>query len=146
MGETKKKATADALSWCEEFQQNLTSAGIAYPNEVNGTKEMHTFKTITDPPFFMSVHRQEVDRICFKMMATKTYYENKMTANFVKILKNRPISGRVIDVGMNVGWFTLLSRSLGHEVLSFEPDPSNIIRLCESLALNNWADGSLCTW
>lgn len=80
------------------------------------------------------------------MMATKTYYENKMTANFVKILKNRPISGRVIDVGMNVGWFTLLSRSLGHEVLSFEPDPSNIIRLCESLALNNWADGSLCTW
>lgn len=52
MGETKKKATADALSWCEEFQQNLTSAGIADPNEVNGTKEVYTFQTITDPPFF----------------------------------------------------------------------------------------------
>jgi len=141
MGETKKKATADALSWCEEFQQNLTSAGIAYPNEVNGTKEMHTFQTITDPPFFMSVHRQEVDRIRFEMMGTKTYYEKQMTANFVKILKNRTISGRVIDVGMNIGWFTLLSRSLGHEILSFEPNPSNIVRLCESLALNDWTDG-----
>jgi len=141
MGETKKKATADALSWCEEFQQNLTSAGIAYPNEVNGTKEMHTFQTITDPPFFMSVHRQEVDRIRFEMMGTKTYYEKQMTANFVKILKNRTISGRVIDVGMNIGWFTLLSRSLGHDVLSFEPNPSNIVRLCESLALNDWTDG-----
>jgi len=64
-----------------------------------------------------------------------------MTEIFVKILKDRSAPGRVIDVGMNVGWFTLLSRSLGHEVISFEPNPMNILRVCESIALNNWKDG-----
>jgi FkbM family methyltransferase len=31
-------------------------------------------------------------------------------------------------------------RALGHRTVSFEPNPINCLRLCESLALNNWTD------
>jgi FkbM family methyltransferase len=39
---------------------------------------------------------------------------------------------------MSIGWFSLLSRSFGHDVVSFEPNPMNIDRMCESLQLNSW--------
>ena len=42
----------------------------------------------------------------------------------------------VIDVGGNIGYYTLLSASLNHHVITFEINPANLIRLCESIQLN----------
>ena len=64
------------------------------------------------------------------------YYEDEVHARFVKILDNEPRSF-VLDVGANIGYYTLLSAALGHDVISFEPNPANILRLCDSLRLND---------
>ena len=58
---------------------------------------------------------------------------------FVKILTNAPTSV-VVDVGANIGYYTLLSAALGHAVVSFEPNPANILRICDSLRLNDYRD------
>lgn len=116
------------------------AADFTDPNMVNGTKESYTFQTVYDPTFWVALHRPAADPVRASMLHYKKYYEQFITAEFQDILKNAPL-GRVIDVGMNIGWFTLLSRSLGHEVLLFEPNLMNILRTCESIALNNWTSG-----
>jgi hypothetical protein len=42
----------------------------------------------------------------------------------------------VLDVGANVGYYSLLSAARQHAVVSFEINPSNLIRLCESIHWN----------
>ena len=47
---------------------------------------------------------------------------------------------RVIDVGGNVGWYSLLSAALGAKVDYFEPNQMNYHRACESICVNGWSD------
>jgi FkbM family methyltransferase len=47
-------------------------------------------------------------------------------------------------VGGNIGWYTLLSASMGAKVDVFEPNPKNFLRMCESICVNSWMDGQ-CT-
>jgi hypothetical protein len=54
--------------------------------------------------------------------------EKHLTDCFYEILLNSTIQHHVVDVGGNIGWFTLLSRSVGASVDVFEPNPSNIKR------------------
>jgi FkbM family methyltransferase len=71
------------------------------------------------------------------------YYEKFITQDFQDILKDYKQPSLVIDVGMNIGWFSLWTRRLGHYTISFEPNPINRIRLCESLRLNNWTEDEI---
>lgn len=60
----------------------------------------------------------------------------------MEILENHPRS-YVVDVGANIGYYTLLSLALGHNLISFEPNPGNILRLCDSLRLNDWTQNDV---
>mmetsp|Transcript_37573 Transcript_37573/g.41503 ORF Transcript_37573/g.41503 Transcript_37573/m.41503 type:complete len:384 (+) Transcript_37573:125-1276(+) len=102
--------------------------------------------TITSPPFWVSLHKQWFDRQRWNSIMIKgTYYETGLTNIFKDILNTTTTSpGLVLDVGMNIGWFTLWSRTHGHSVAAFEPNPIMHVRVCESLALNQWdTDGSV---
>lgn len=48
----------------------------------------------------------------------------------------------MIDVGGNIGWYTLLSAAMGARVDTFEPNPKNYLRMCESICVNKWIDGT----
>lgn len=66
------------------------------------------------------------------------FYEPDVSALFATVL--RP-GDRVIDVGANVGWFSLLARALvGPEgaVTAFEPDPANIERFERNCQINGF--------
>ena len=104
--------------------------------------ELYKTKTRTKPPFWISFHSREVDKVRWSTYETGVYYEKDVTAHATSILSGKP-TGLVIDVGMNIGWFSLLARSLSHNVVGFEPNPLNHVRLCESLQLNGWVDGSV---
>lgn len=45
-----------------------------------------------------------------------------------------------VDVGMNIGWFSLWAKAMGARVVAFEPNPANRLRFCESLRLNGWSE------
>jgi FkbM family methyltransferase len=58
---------------------------------------------------------------------------------FKSILKKKP-AGRIIDIGMNIGWFALYSKSINptqFKVAAFEPNPIMHTRVCESIRLNS---------
>jgi FkbM family methyltransferase len=68
------------------------------------------------------------------------WYELKTTELFIKLVEG---GSTVIDVGANVGFFTLLAAKLaGKEgvVLSFEPDPTSFALLSKSVQRNNFGN------
>lgn len=65
-------------------------------------------------------------------------YEQTMTGIFKKAVKPGDV---VVDVGANVGYFTLLAAKLTGEsgrVFAFEPEPDTFMRLSRNAALNGY--------
>ncbi len=101
----------------------------------------------TEPHFLVSVHNQEYDPVRYGPIYNNgNYYEGEVIRRFEYILnenknafdynstKTLPL---VIDIGGNIGFYTLLSAAWKHAVLTFEINPANLVRICESLHLNN---------
>jgi FkbM family methyltransferase len=103
------------------------------------------------PAFFMSVHNEETDSVRWSAMGGGRYYEQIQDQLFIDILTDTAMrviadggshAVRVVDVGGNIGYFTLRSAAVAtllqvpYELIAFEPNPVNIARFCESLWLN----------
>ena len=68
-------------------------------------------------------------------------HKEDVTKSCIKPLLN---PGSVfVDVGANVGYFTLLASTLGARVVAYEPTPSVFARLKENVALNGFEDAQL---
>jgi FkbM family methyltransferase len=93
--------------------------------------------TSLHPQFWIAVHKQSFDPVRFSIMGWGKYYEKDLSKAFTEIL-DKTARTIVLDVGGNIGWFSLLSVSLGHDVYVWEPNPVNLNRLCQSLRLNGW--------
>ena len=94
--------------------------------------------TATDPPFWIALHNPSFDKMRWvSIKKSGEYYEKGVTSIFHEILstydltKEQPIAPLVIDIGMNIGWFSLYSRAHGHHVAAFEPNPVMFLRMCE---------------
>jgi len=71
------------------------------------------------------------------------YLRGLLRKSFVQCFCGRssktPAGSRVLDVGGNIGFFSLLSAANGPVTVdTFEPNPKNQLRMCESLLLNHW--------
>ena len=100
---------------------------------------LHGKQVETDPKFWISLHNEEFDPTRWSIMKYGVYYEKALTKSFLEVLKNSTAGSRVLDVGGNIGFFSLLSAANGPVVVdTFEPNAKNQLRMCESLLLNNW--------
>eukprot|EP00547_Thalassionema_nitzschioides_P002159 CAMPEP_0194211824 /NCGR_PEP_ID=MMETSP0156-20130528/11242_1 /TAXON_ID=33649 /ORGANISM="Thalassionema nitzschioides, Strain L26-B" /LENGTH=352 /DNA_ID=CAMNT_0038939503 /DNA_START=346 /DNA_END=1401 /DNA_ORIENTATION=- len=111
----------------------------------NGMAESPKKLTITNPPFWISLHKESFDRVRWNSIYKNgNYYETGVTDQFQQMLNSTATKpGLVLDIGMNIGWFTLWARAHGHHVAGFEPNPIMHTRVCESLTLNeHWSDDS----
>lgn len=122
--------------------QRLTNRrnDTADPNR-NDEQSPKKLVNATIPHFWISLHESHFDAMRWAHIYNKgDYYETGITQQFKDILYRAERPGLVIDVGMNIGWFTIYSRAMGHKVAGFDPNPIMHTRLCESLALNGWMD------
>jgi FkbM family methyltransferase len=130
-------------------KRNGTNIHIQDPNE----GYLYGRQTETEPSFWISLHNRDFDKTRWDMYESGHYYEKALTRAFQQVLKEEqhkassnssPDSSknilRVLDVGGNIGYFTLWSAVNGPGVIvdTFEPNPKNRLRLCESLHLNQW--------
>jgi FkbM family methyltransferase len=124
---------------------------------------IHARYTSTDPYFWVALHKREFDATRWAIIEFGEYYEVQETKSFANIIRadaqervlrhkqqqtSAPTSSlpplHVIDVGGNIGWYTLVVIAAAMEqqypiiVDVFEPNPRNHRRLCESLFLNEW--------
>jgi FkbM family methyltransferase len=105
----------------------------------------------SSPTFVVAVHNQHYDSVRWRSIYKKgAYYEGHVHNAFVHILSqlnaNRPAQPTpeaqpvvVMDVGMNIGYYSLLAARMGvvDRVVAFEINPTNVLRMCESLRLND---------
>eukprot|EP00546_Thalassionema_frauenfeldii_P015099 CAMPEP_0178917060 /NCGR_PEP_ID=MMETSP0786-20121207/13025_1 /TAXON_ID=186022 /ORGANISM="Thalassionema frauenfeldii, Strain CCMP 1798" /LENGTH=370 /DNA_ID=CAMNT_0020590545 /DNA_START=220 /DNA_END=1329 /DNA_ORIENTATION=- len=120
---------------CSEAKSKVVNGEWLDPNK----GRVFAREIVTYPHFYISLHAEDYDPVRWRIMEEGKYYEDEVHDRFVSILDKVPPS-HVLDVGANIGYYTLLSASLGHKVVSFEPNPANILRLCDSLNLNNFVD------
>lgn len=104
--------------------------------------------TKMETPFYLSTNDGSVDSVRVDIFRKGYYYEPQLAEAMQTILKDESerVPGEkqnkspiMLDVGGNVGWFSMLSAAHGAEVFVFEPNVVNMIRLCESAVLNGWS-------
>lgn len=66
-------------------------------------------------------------------------WEENNTNFILDLMKdNQNTEAIIIDIGANIGYYSLLSAAMGYTCYSFEPDPSNFEKLNSSIKLNNF--------
>jgi len=136
----------DCKELLKKFRQDeIEVAKTTQVKQDNITKEKNfkrTFGVITKTakPFYISTHDGEIDSVRASIMKKRKYYESALTKRVAevfeeKVQKNE--SSLFLDVGTNIGWFSLVAVAHGaSKVYSFEPNLQNTIRFCESLSMN----------
>ena len=83
-------------------------------------------------------HADSVNDLVSNQIKSNGAWEKQATEHLMKLMpcSGAPCSQRVfVDVGANIGWFSLTALHLGYTVIAFEPFKKNIELLCESLKL-----------
>lgn len=81
-------------------------------------------------------------RETFLVYATQKIHEKTTTALFKENVKSGNV---VVDLGANIGYFTLLASQLvgkGGKVFCFEPEPRNFKFLSKNIEINNYTQAS----
>ena len=103
---------ADTIS-CSSVHDNVRNGHWPDPNG----DAYYVRRTIDPPTFYISVHSKDYDLLRYiTLFEEGQYYETQVIQRFHKILGEAPKDSIVIDVGANIGFYTLLSASLGHVV------------------------------
>jgi FkbM family methyltransferase len=137
---SSKYQPIDCQSFLMEAKKTGTEINKMDPNKgVIYGKQVDINPKVVSPKFWVSLHAKEFDPTRWGIMDYGFYYERSLSDAFIEVLADSPPGSRVIDVGGNIGFFTLLSAANGPVVVdTFEPNQKNRLRLCESLALNHW--------
>jgi len=71
-------------------------------------------------PFHIYVHDPQNCRFISKNLVETGRWEDSITNRFIEIMGAKE-NGLFVDVGANVGWFTLLMAAMGNQVVAIEP-------------------------
>uniref|UniRef100_A0A7S0MHW8 Methyltransferase FkbM domain-containing protein n=1 Tax=Cryptomonas curvata TaxID=233186 RepID=A0A7S0MHW8_9CRYP len=94
------------------------------------------------PPFFMNTHdpvNQDVFISGSVHRATEPW-DSYIWTLFVNILEKAGPGTTVVDVGANIGYFSLLAASMGQRVISFEPMNRNVAKFQASIDRNDFQE------
>ena len=91
-------------------------------------------RTATRPSFHMHVHPFHEDAVS-KDIGTNGCYECDLLPHTIYALRSRPNSV-FIDIGANLGLYTLSAAAAGFDVVAFEPILMSYRKICESIQAN----------
>jgi FkbM family methyltransferase len=134
----------DAIVQCPAYVQDVRQGrvpSVLDPNEGSNREELQAKTHPEEPSFWVSLHNKKFDRTRWGIKTYGYYYERALERIWRSILAEETNTKSVVlDVGANIGYFTLLSLAMGDSISvhSFEPNPVNYLRLCESMDLNGW--------
>ena len=148
--EQKHQLDPDATN-CWELLEDHKIRNLQETRSSNeNNHDFHTGQIVvtnTSTPFYISLHDPSVDRT--KIATEKVFYQTELTNKVQDLFDYKQKQGLesiFVDVGANTGWFSLVAASHGaSKVYSFEPNLQNVVRLCESIQMNQattWADKS----
>lgn len=130
----KHLVQCNALRQSQAMKQTDPNAGVQHLAVVNQSPA---------PTFRMSLHQEAFDPMRWTLHNKGRYYEKKLEQSWSNVLRDAPPHARVLDVGGNIGYFSFYSAAHGGNkpihVDTFEPNPLNLLRACETLEANQWS-------
>ena len=144
---------------CKLFLSDFRQGKISEIEKNKGYEKPFVTRATTPKPFYWSLHNPDLDPTRSSSYHKGLYYEKELSQRIIDVFENitstsikNPSSTSndhnknqeqeqaiMLDVGGNLGWFSLLAAAHGaSKVYMFEPNPSNLLRFCESLQLNDW--------
>jgi FkbM family methyltransferase len=133
---------------CSEILTTFLKKQIQVAKNHDDIDYRRSFVAISDSenkdiqPFYVATHDKKIDSVREIIFNKHFYYEQELTKVIANYFQTKKVNGQksiMIDVGANIGWFSLVAAAHGaSRVYSFEPNLQNTIRLCESLSLNHW--------
>ncbi|XP_005093824.1 uncharacterized protein LOC101853448 isoform X2 [Aplysia californica] len=98
--------------------------------------------TKTTPAFMICLYKPLEDKYISASLLSSGVWEPYITKALQKALDRRP-EATLIDVGANVGYYSLLAASMGHRVIAIEPQSKNVRRLVGGASSSHWGDNIL---
>lgn len=91
-------------------------------------------------PFWINTHEPVTQDIYISgsAHAGKSPWDEFIWDRIVSLSHDKPEGSIFIDVGANLGYFSLMAASLGYRVVAFEPMSRNARKLAQSVARNNF--------
>ncbi len=134
---------------CKSFLQDYRNGKVKEMERAPGWEKSFVTRTITNKPFYWSLHNPDLDNARASSYQKGVYYEIELSGRIAEFFDaqhhaNINVVGEkkesiFLDVGGNIGWYSLLAAAHGaSKVYIFEPNPANLVRFCESLMLNDW--------
>lgn len=89
------------------------------------------------PSFKICVYQPERDIFISAGLLSSGIWEPHITRAFQTALSRFP-QATVIDVGANIGYYSLLSSAMGHKVIAIEPEEESIKRFVAGICADQW--------
>ncbi|KAH9512984.1 hypothetical protein Btru_035529 [Bulinus truncatus] len=96
----------------------------------------------TSPSFTICLYPPERDVYISRSLMTSGLWEPYITRAFMTALERFP-HATVIDVGANLGYYSLLASAAGHKVVALEPQDENVKRFVAGVRADPWNENIL---
>ncbi|KAK3576467.1 hypothetical protein CHS0354_028515 [Potamilus streckersoni] len=134
-----QKFAAFNLTHNEDMRHIYTLHNL-YPSS-EGRRYM-CIPTRTIPSFTICVFSVQKDIYVSGSLLQTGIWDLKQTQLIQRALNEFP-EATFIDVGANIGYFSLLARAMGRTVIAIEPTDANFLRLQEGVVRNKFSDNIL---
>ena len=99
---------------CKQLLQNFLNGKIPQMEKDPGWEKSFVTRTITPKPFYWSTHKPDLDAVRGTSYEKGLYYEKQLTLRVQEIFdKKQGQESIFLDVGGNIGWFSLLAAAHG---------------------------------
>ena len=117
--------------------EDATTTTTTITSDPNQGKQIlaHINKIPNAPPFDIAIHVKAFDKARWMLYQNGRYYEHALENAWTRILQQAPSHSRILDVGGNIGYYSFLSLAFGKSLTvdTFEPNPINVLRACETI-------------
>ncbi|CAH1798448.1 unnamed protein product, partial [Owenia fusiformis] len=101
--------------------------------------DVNEFDLFLKPPFPVCLHPVEDDKFISGSIKNRVYHEIQSVTNVLRFLKDNP-KWNFIDIGCNIGAFSIPVLKMGRKVVAVEALQKNIMVFKKSIQLGNWHD------
>lgn len=122
-----------------ELQDTIYMYNLSYHVTEEAEDSMPCLETNTAPSVNICTYEPRKDKFVSAMLNNEGVWEPEITKLFQAALRFYP-QAVVVDMGANVGFYTLLAAKMGHRVISVEPVRSSVVRLHRGAQMSDVTD------
>ena len=113
---------------------NMYNTAAPVPDDIS---YYECIRTRTTPSFQICCYEANRDKFISGSLLSSGVWEPYITKVFQTALDNYP-NAWVIDIGANIGYYSLLGAAMGHNVIAVEPVYGHIVRMHNGIKLNGF--------